>query len=174
MNGGQGRAEISPGLKRLNFMNQLPIPTRVRESETVYGFADRPKVTSSREAAAILRQYFEDIDEMESFHVLVMSMGNTVISHKLISIGGVSGCVADPKIIFRYALGVKGCAGVIVSHNHPSGNLKASQSDIELTKKLRDGGKLLDVQLLDHVILSPEGSKYLSMVKRGRYTPLWP
>ena len=81
-----------------------------------------------------------------------------------ISTGGVSGTVADPKVIFGAAI-KPSASGLIVAHNHPSGNVTASQSDIDLDKKLKEGGKILDVQLLDHVIVTTEG--YFSSADEG-------
>lgn len=81
-----------------------------------------------------------------------------------VSTGGVSGTVADPKIIFTAAL-KDGASGIIVAHNHPSGNLTASQSDIDLTRKLKEAGKFLEIQLLDHVIVTTEG--YFSFADEG-------
>ena len=78
--------------------------------------------------------------------------------------GGVAGTVADPKIIFKLALDDL-ASGVILAHNHPSGNLTASQADLDLTKKLKDAGKLLDIQVLDHIIVA--GQKYFSFADEG-------
>jgi DNA repair protein RadC len=71
----------------------------------------------------------------------------------------VAGTVADPKIIFKAAL-EELASGIILAHNHPSGNLTASQADLDLTRKLKEGGKLLEIQVLDHLIIA--GQKYLS------------
>ena len=81
-----------------------------------------------------------------------------------VSSGGFTGTVADPKLIFASAIKANAC-GIILSPNHPSGSLQPSQSDIDLTKKMRDGGKLLEVQVLDHIILSKEG--YYSFADEG-------
>ena len=72
--------------------------------------------------------------------------------------------MADPKIIFKLAL-QELASGIILAHNHPSGNLSASQADIDLTKKLKEGGKLLEIQVLDHIILA--GQKYFSFADEG-------
>ena len=80
------------------------------------------------------------------------------------STGGVSGTVADPKLIFAAAIKANAC-GIILAHNHPSGNLHPSQADIDLTKKMKEGGKLLEIQLLDHVIVTTEG--YSSLADEG-------
>ena len=73
-----------------------------------------------------------------------------------ISSGGLTGTVCDPKIIFQYALQTN-ASGIILAHNHPSGNLQPSQADIQITEKVREAGKLLDIALLDHLILTGEG-----------------
>jgi DNA repair protein RadC len=96
--------------------------------------------------------------------VLLVNRAHRVIKKKRISEGGVSGTVADPKIIFKMAL-EELASGVVVAHNHPSGNLQPSQSDIDLTKKLKEAGKFLEVQLLDHLIIA--GNKYYSFTDEG-------
>ena len=93
-----------------------------------------------------------------------MNRANKVLGIFELSTGGVSGTVADPKIIFVAAL-KGGASGIIVAHNHPSGNLTASQSDIDLTRKLKEAGKFLEIQLLDHVLVTTEG--YFSFADEG-------
>jgi DNA repair protein RadC len=96
--------------------------------------------------------------------VLLLNRANRVIKSMQVSQGGVSGTVADPRIIFKSAL-EELASGIILAHNHPSGNLTASQADIQLTRKLKDGARLLDVQVLDHLILA--GQKYYSFADEG-------
>jgi DNA repair protein RadC len=81
-----------------------------------------------------------------------------------VSTGGMTGTVADPKLIFAAALKGAAC-GIILAHNHPSNNLKPSISDEQLTTKIKEGGKLLDIKLLDHLIISSEG--YYSFADEG-------
>jgi len=121
------------------------------------------KVSSSHDAYVLIKGDLMDLQH-EEFWVLLLNRANRVIKKKKISEGGVSGTVADPKIIFKMAL-EELASGVIVAHNHPSGNLTASQSDIDLTKKLKDAGKFLEVQLLDHLIIA--GQKYYSFADEG-------
>ncbi len=126
----------------------------------------RPKITSSRDAHEVLRQVWNDsvIELCEQFKVLFTNRANKVLGVFEVSTGGVSGTVADPKLIFAAAL--KACAtGLILSHNHPSGNLTPSHADIELTKKIKEGGRLLEIQLLDHLILTSES--YFSFADEG-------
>lgn len=81
-----------------------------------------------------------------------------------VSSGGITGTVADPKLIFVAALKASAC-GIIISHNHPSGNLKPSRPDEDLTAKIKQAGKFLDIQVLDHVIVTSEG--YYSFADEG-------
>ncbi|MGB4400016.1 MAG: JAB domain-containing protein, partial [Daejeonella sp.] len=104
------------------------------------------------------------IDLLEQFKILLLNRANKVLGIYEVSSGGMTGTVADPKLIFSTAL--KGCANsIILSHNHPSGNLKPSQADINLTQKLRTAGSFLDIDVLDHIILTSEG--YISFVEEG-------
>jgi DNA repair protein RadC len=129
--------------------------------------SDRPKITGSREAAEILRSFFgETLEHHESFYAMYLNRANKVLGVTKIGQGGTAGCVADPKIIFQGAIKANAC-GIILCHNHPSGNMTASQQDIDLTKKLVAGGKIIDVQVLDHVILSPEEDKHFSFADEG-------
>ena len=109
------------------------------------------KVTASRDAFRLLQPRLSDLDH-EEFWVILLKRSNAVISVKHISKGGLSGTVADPKIIFQVALESR-AAAIILSHNHPSGNLQPSGADIELTRKLTEVGEMLDVSVLDHIIL---------------------
>ena len=126
----------------------------------------RPKINCSRDAYNVLLENWDgsQIELLEQFKVMLLNRANKVLGLFEVSTGGVSGTVADPKIIFTAAL-KGGASGIIMAHNHPSGNLKASQSDIELTKKLKEAGKCLEIQLLDHVIVTIEG--YFSFADEG-------
>lgn len=124
---------------------------------------EKPKITSSLEVFELLKPDLMDISH-EEFWVLLLNRANRVIKKQLISQGGVAGTVADPKIIFKMAL-EELASGIILAHNHPSGNLTPSQADIELTKKLKEAGKLLEVQVLDHVIIANQ--KYFSFADEG-------
>lgn len=135
--------------------------TRVAEVELVYKSkvkaSERPVVQSSTDAANILRILWEDgkMELVEQFKVLFLNRSNKVICIYNVSSGGVTGTVADPKLIFTAALKVN-AVSVILSHNHPSGSLKPSKADEELTQKIKGAGAFLDIKVLDHVILSSE------------------
>lgn len=117
----------------------------------------RPKVGTSHDAANILRQYWEDtkMELVEQFYILVLNRANKVLGFYKVSSGTVAGCYVDAKSVFVPALKANACA-VILAHNHPSGSTSPSQADIDVTKKLAAGGKLLDINVLDHVILTTE------------------
>lgn len=127
------------------------------------GQEEKPRISSSNDAFEHVKSDLMDLPH-EEFWVILLNRANRIIKKKRVSEGGVSGTVADPKIIFKLAL-EELASGVIVVHNHPSGNLAASQSDIDLTKKLKEAGKFLEVQLLDHLIIA--GQKYFSFADEG-------
>ncbi len=125
-----------------------------------------PKIASSKDAYEVLMKNWDEnrISFQEQFKLLVLNRAHKVLGQLEVSLGGVSGTVADPKIIFAAALKAN-ASGIIVAHNHPSGNLTASQSDLDLTKKLKGAGAFLEIQLLDHLILTTEG--YYSFADNG-------
>ena len=128
--------------------------------------SDRPQVTSSADSYQVLRQSWDTgrIEFVEQFKVLLLNRANRVLGIYEVSTGGVAGTVADPKLIFVAAL--KACAsGIVLCHNHPSGNLKPSAADLQLTKKIKQGGEFLDIAVLDHIILTSEG--YYSLADEG-------
>jgi len=145
--------------KAITIVAALELGRRRKEQDP----EEKPKITSSKDAFDLLKGEMMDLPN-EEFWVLLVNRANRVIKKKRISEGGVSGTVADPKIIYKMAL-EELASGVIVAHNHPSGNLQASQSDIDLTKKLKDAGKFLEIQLLDHIIIANQ--KYLSFADEG-------
>ncbi len=142
----------------------------VAEIELVYRSktkaSERPWINSSSDAASIFRQLWEEekLELLEQFKVLFLNRANKVTSLYNLSSGGVTGTVADPKLIFTAALKVNATA-LILAHNHPSGTLKPSRADEELTQKIKGAGQFLDIKVLDHIILSAEG--YFSFADEG-------
>jgi DNA repair protein RadC len=112
-------------------------------------------VHSSKDAYEAIKSQFTDLNH-EEFWVLLLNRANKITSKQLISKGGQAGTVADPKIIFNTAL-QNHASSVILAHNHPSGNLKPSQADIDLTRKLKSAGTFLDIPVLDHLIITDTG-----------------
>ncbi len=123
----------------------------------------KPQVRSSQDAFDAISPLIRDLPH-EEFWILLMDRANQIIGRERISIGGVSGTLVDAKIIFRKALEYQAC-GIILCHNHPSGNLKPSPADIDLTRKLRKAGDLVDVLVLDHLIITEGG--YCSFADEG-------
>lgn len=125
----------------------------------------RTKITSSDDAYNVIRQFWhDDIEIYESFFVLLLNRANVTIGWAKISQGGITGTVADPKLIVKYAVDSL-ASGVILAHNHPSGNLTASAADIEITEKIKKALSYIDSTLMDHLILAPDG--YVSMKECG-------
>jgi len=122
-----------------------------------------PIIKSSGEVHELVKDIFFDLP-FEEFWILILNRSNEVLSRKRISQGGVSGTVADNKLIFKYTLEELG-SSLIVLHNHPSGNLKPSKADEELTKKIKKAAENLDIQLLDHLIVHNDG--YFSFADEG-------
>jgi DNA repair protein RadC len=119
------------------------------------------RVDSSSTAHEYLRMLFpaETIALQEQFVILYLNRANLVIGAYHAFTGGITGTVADIRIIMGVALKSMAC-GMVISHNHPSGSLKPSTADKHLTDKIKEAGKLMDINLLDHIILSPEGTFY--------------
>lgn len=145
--------------KAIAIIAALELGRRRKES----GMEEKPRITGSRDCFDILKPHLQDLHH-EEFWILLLNRANRLIKKNQISQGGVSGTVADPKIIFKIAIGEL-ASGLILAHNHPSGNLTASQADIDLTKKIVEAGKLLEIQVLDHLIVA--GQKYFSFADEG-------
>jgi len=128
--------------------------------------SERPKITQSREAYNILLNSWDQdrIELVEQFKILLLNRANRVLGICEISSGGGAGTVVDPKLVFMVALKAN-AHGIIAAHNHPSGNLQPSQADMQLTDKLKAAGKFLELQLLDHIIVTKEA--YCSMADDG-------
>lgn len=115
----------------------------------------RTKVSSSKEIANYLRSILKDkINEV--FVVLFLNRANKIKNFQIISKGGITGTVADPRIILKQALD-EGATSLVLSHNHPSGNLQPSRADQELTNKIKQAASYFDIRILDHIIVSDEG-----------------
>ncbi|HNB82792.1 MAG TPA: DNA repair protein RadC, partial [Chitinophagaceae bacterium] len=125
---------------------------------------ERPRVHSSQDSFRILQPYFLD-EVTEMFYVLFLNAGNRLVHVEAISKGGLTATVVDSRIVFRRALELGGITQLIISHNHPSGNLNPSEMDKRLTQKIKDGGALLDLALLDHLIIY--GNQYFSFRDEG-------
>jgi DNA repair protein RadC len=117
---------------------------------------EQVKISKSEDAADFIRQFYsDDIEIYESFFILLMNRANKVTGYAKISQGGVCGTIVDKKILLKYVVDSLASA-VIIAHNHPSGNTSPSDSDIRITKEIRQLCELVDSTLFDHIILTAE------------------
>lgn len=147
------------GAKAVSIVAALELGRRRRQAEVPV----KQVITSSRDAYELFYPYLAD-SLYEGFWVMFLNRANVRMSINNISEGGQAGTVADPKKIFKMALG-QNASSVILCHNHPSGNLKPSEADIKLTRRLKDAGQMLDLPVLDHLIIGDE--KYYSFADEG-------
>ncbi|MEI6949845.1 JAB domain-containing protein [Paraflavisolibacter sp. H34] len=149
----------------------LPFDTfQVAEVELVYRSkvkaSDRPQIITSYDAYQIFLQNWDPgkIELLEQFRVLYLNRASRVLGLFHASSGGITGTVADPRLILATALRLN-AVSLLLSHNHPSGALQPSQADRELTTKIRAAGMTLDIRVLDHLIISCDG--YFSFADEG-------
>ena len=145
--------------KAIAIISTLELGRRRKESDVL----KKEKIGSSADVFNCMKPHLLDLPH-EEFWILLLSRANEVMKKVQCSSGGVSGTVADPKIIFKEAIAHLSSA-IILVHNHPSGNLKPSQADITLTKKIKEGGNFMDLPVLDHVIFTNDG--YFSFADEG-------
>jgi DNA repair protein RadC len=124
---------------------------------------DKKRVRTSNELAEFLKASLKD-HAYEVFAVVFLNRSNKVKHFEIISKGGLTHTIVDPRIVFLKALEVQ-ATSLVLCHNHPSGNLKPSRADEEITAKLKSAGKLLDINVIDHLIVSDEG--YYSFADEG-------
>ncbi len=115
----------------------------------------KSRITDTKEVARCLKTLLKDFN-MEVLAVLFLNRGNRVKHFEILSKGGITGTIADPRIILRRAL-ESGAVNIVLCHNHPSGSLKPSRADEEITSKIQGAARLFDIKLLDHIIVSNEG-----------------
>lgn len=146
-------------------MQKLKSSAKLYELKKIQTDFPNVKIASSDAGYRFIRQfYLDDIEIFESFFILLLNRINNTIGYAKISQGGITGTVADIRLIAKYAIENLAC-GVVLAHNHPSGNNKPSQQDIDLTKKVKEALKLLDVQVIDHIILTDK--EYYSFADEG-------
>jgi DNA repair protein RadC len=121
------------------------------------GDAKKFKVTNSRVGAEVVREIMNEdtLELQEEFVVIFLNNANNSIGWMRLSVGGMTGTLVDIRLLFVTALKC-GAVSIIIAHNHPSGSLKPSKSDLSLTNKIKEGGEFLDIKLLDHFIITKE------------------
>ena len=147
--------------KAIAIISALELGRRRKDSE----WAPKIKIQSSEDAYQAMKPNLLDLQQ-EEFWVILLDRSNSIMRKQAISQGGVSGTVADPKVIFKSALEHL-ASSIILVHNHPSGNKKPSQADISLTKKLKGAGVMLEIPVLDHIIFTDNG--YFSFIDEGLF-----
>ena len=145
--------------KAITIIAALELGRRRRAEDAV----DLIKVTSSKKIFEMMQPIMGELAH-EEFWVLFLNNSNKIISKSQLSKGGMTGTIVDVRLVFKLAL-ENGATGLILCHNHPSGNLQPSKADKEITKKLKAAGESLDVKVLDHLIITE--TKYYSFVDEG-------
>jgi len=139
------------------------------EIEVVYkpAISDKPTISSSLDAYNVLVNFFpsETLCLQERFVAMYLKRSNRVIGVYPLSVGGITGTVVDIRLLLSVALKIA-ATGIILCHNHPSGNMRPSAADEDITKKVKKACEFMDLKLLDHLIIAPEG-KYLSFNEDG-------
>ncbi|MBK6266900.1 DNA repair protein RadC [Marivirga sp. S37H4] len=136
--------------KAISIMAALELGRRRKETAV----NKKPKITGSTDAFNVLKPHLLDLPH-EEFWIILLNRANQLIQLKRVSSGGISGTVADVKMIFKEAI-EQLASGIILAHNHPSGNKQPSKQDISLTKKMKDAGAILEIPVLDHIIFAED------------------
>jgi len=132
-----------------------------RKKET--GNSERVIIKSSQTAYEVLKAHLSDLPH-EEFWMLLLNRANAVLKAECISKGGINATLVDARLVFKPAI-LHNASSIVLAHNHPSGNLRASDEDIKLTKKLREAGKLFDITVFDHIIVGE--NNYYSFADEG-------
>ncbi len=146
-------------VRALTIMAALELGRRRKFSETV----KKQKITSSKDVFDLFHPLLSDLVH-EEFWILLLNRSNYMIGKSRISQGGLSGTVIDARIILKNAI-EKLSSGLILCHNHPSGNIKPSEADKQITKKMKDAASLMDINLMDHIIIGE--NDYFSFADEG-------
>ncbi|HET8963717.1 MAG TPA: DNA repair protein RadC, partial [Chitinophagales bacterium] len=134
--------------KAISIVAALELGRRRKETEVIH----RNKVTGSKDVYETMKPYLIDLPH-EEFWLLMLNRANLIMKKELMSRGGIAGTVVDTKLIFKAAVD-NYASSIIVCHNHPSGNLTPSEADIKLTKTIKEAGKIMEIPLLDHLIIT--------------------
>lgn len=150
--------------------NRMELSGKIAEIELIYKSSvkpsKRPRITCSKDGYELFLKHWDQnkLEFVEEFKVMLLNRAHKVLGICTLTSGGVSGTIADPKLAFVAALKAN-ASYIMIAHSHPSGNLKPSKADEELTSKIKEAGKFLDLFLLDHLIITSEG--YYSFADEG-------
>lgn len=150
-------------IEELNNVSEIDI---VYKRKAKCKMSQRPLISSSNDAYQVFLHYWniDKIELVEEFKLIFLNRANRVMQLLPVSQGGVTGTVADPRLIIGAALKIAACS-IILSHNHPSGSIRPSKADEELTAKIKSAANYFDMKLLDHLVISAEG--YYSFADEG-------
>ena len=144
--------------KAIAILSALELSSRIENQ-----VSERIKITESKIAFDLLKSSFQDLKH-EEFYVVFLNNSHVVLDYKCVSRGGITATIADGRIILKEAI-LLNSTSIILAHNHPSGNAQPSDSDINLTKNLKEFGKCVDINVLDHIIVAD--NLYFSFVDNG-------
>jgi DNA repair protein RadC len=146
--------------KAISIIAATELGRRRKESDTY----QKTKIKSSNDAFRELHAGLSDLAH-EEFHILLLNRANEILANLNVSKGGTTGTVVDGKIIMKHAIETPRCCGIVLGHNHPSGNLRPSEADIKITHKLREIAAFMDINLVDHIIVGENA--YYSFADEG-------
>jgi DNA repair protein RadC len=149
----------------INQSNMKTHQTTIAEVSLIYKSkvkaSDRPQIKCSQDAYNLFQGTWDPdtLEYVEEFKLMLLNRSNSVLGIMYVSKGGISGTVTDVRVILHAAIKAN-ASGIIACHNHPSGNIQPSESDGKLTQKIKEAGQVMDIQLLDHLIITTESSYY--------------
>ncbi|WP_261512043.1 RadC family protein [Chryseobacterium paludis] len=146
-------------VKALSIATSLEIGRRRGRQE----ISEKPIISNSHDAYVIFKNHLSDL-RIEEFWAIFLNQSNKVVQISQLTQGGISQSIVDVRILFKTALD-NFSTGIVIAHNHPSGSLKPSREDLDVTKKIKDAGKFLNIQLLDHLIITQNA--YFSFSDEG-------
>lgn len=152
-----------PGIGEAKAVTVLAALELARRKQTAGLASNRTVLYSSADAAALLKPLLED-EQQESFYAIYLNHANKVLGYGCISSGGRTSTTVDPRLVFEAAL-LHRATRLLLCHNHPSGNLRPSHADIAMTHRLKEAGRLLDIEIMDHLIVADTG--YFSLREDG-------
>lgn len=146
--------------KAISIIAAAELGRRRKEGDTI----QKIKIKSSNDAYVSLQQHLSDLSH-EEFWILLLNRANEILNVINVSKGGTTGTVVDGKIILKHAIETPRCSGIVLGHNHPSGNLKPSEADIKITHRLKELASFMDINLIDHIIVGEKA--YYSFADEG-------
>lgn len=142
----------------------LPVYTVFLRRSDVVTVRERPVIREPRDASVLVAEYLKETDR-EHFVILLLDMKNAVIGINTVSVGTLDSALVHPREVYKAAI-LANAAAIVLAHNHPSGDPTPSAEDMRTTERLHQAGKLLDIDVLDHIVVGEKGS-FVSLKERG-------